>query len=266
VQLIAAIVDLPEALWRNRRAIESDAGGPAMKTLRGFGCLVGAAMIFAGCAYTVEIAQPAANATVPPGAPVSFVVNIHNADGRSFGAEMDGAAIPATDFTFNLPPPTPPGPFYPSQATLSRSLPPGSHTFRASANAAQPTPWSVTVIDAQVAFTVAPWSVEVRPLSCLQSQAPGTAEIQVGLLNVGTGSVAAPFTVSFESVTVSGQPVPDLSFNVPFDLLQGPPVDVPAHGVWVVTAASGAQIAGTINVRQANVAIASPRPRACQVP
>ena len=238
-----------------------------MKTMRGLGCLVGVAMIFAGCAYTVEIAQPAPNATVPPGAPVSFVVNIHNADGRSFGAEMDGAAIPATDFTFNVPPPMPPGPFFPSQATLSRSLPPGSHTFRASANAAQPTPWSVTVNDAQVAFTVAPWSVEVRPLSCLQSQAPGTAEIQVGLRNVGSGAVVAPFTVSFESVTVAGQPVPDLTFAVPFDLLSGPTVvDVPAHGVWIVTAASGAQIAGTVNVRQGSVAIASPRPRACQVP
>jgi len=224
-------------------------------------------MIFAGCAYTVEIAQPAVNATVPPGAPVSFVVNVHNADGRSFAGEIDGAAIPATDFTFiNPPAPTPPGAFYPSQATLSRSLPPGSHTFRASANAAQPTPWSVTVNDAQVAFTVAPWAVEVRPLSCLQSQAPGTAEIQVGLRNVRTGAVSAPFTVSFESVTVAGQPVPDLTFTVPFDLLSGPTVDVPAHGVWIVTAASGAQIAGTVNVRQGSVAIASPRPRACQVP
>ena len=56
---------------------------------------------------------------------------------------------------------------------------------------------------------VAPWAVEVRPLSCLQSQAPGTAEIQVGLRNVGSG-------------------------------------------------------AGTVNVRQGSVAIASPRPRACQ--
>jgi hypothetical protein len=238
-----------------------------MKTLRGLGCLVGAAMIFAGCAYTVEIAQPAANATLPPGAPVSFAVTIHNADGRSFAAEMDGAAIPATDFTFNVPPPTPPGPFYPSQATLSRSLPPGSHTFRASANAAQPTPWSVTVNDAQVAFTVEDWAVEVRPLSCLRSQAPGTAEIQVGLRNAASsGSIAAPFTVSFESIMVAGQPVPDLSFTVPFDLLQGPPVDVPAHGVWIVTAAPGAQIDGTVNVRQGSVAIASPRPRGCQVP
>jgi hypothetical protein len=266
VQLIATIVDLPEALWQNRRAIESDAGGQTMKTLRGFGCLVGVAIMFAGCAYTVEIAQPAANATLPPGASVSFVVNIHNADGRSFGAEMDGAPIPATDFTFNPPPPTPPGAFYPTQATLSRSLAPGSHTFRASATRAQPVPWSVTVNDAQVAFTVAPWAVEVRPLSCLQSQAPGTAEIQVGLRNVGSGAVAAPFTVSFESVTVTGQPVPDLTFTVPFDLLSGPTVDVPAHGVWIVTAASGAQIAGTVNVRQGIVAIASPRPRACQVP
>ena len=42
--------------------------------------------------------------------------------------------------------------------------------------------------------------------------------------------------------------------------------DVPAHGVWIVIAASGAQIAGTVNVRQGTVAIASPRPRACQVP
>jgi hypothetical protein len=237
-----------------------------MKTLRGFGCLVGVVMSFAGCAYTVEITQPAANATVPPGAPVSFAVTIHNADGRSFAAELDGASIPATDFTFNPPPPMPPGAFYPSQATLSRTVPPGSHTFRASANAAQPTPWSVTVNDAQVAFTVARWAVEVRPLSCLQSQAPGTAEIQVGLRNVGSGAVAAPFTLTFESVTVAGQPVPDLMFTVPFDLLSGPTVDVPAHGVWIVTAASGAQIAGTVNVRQGTVAIASPRPRACQVP
>ena len=143
----------------------------------------------------MEIAQPAVNATVPPGAPVSFVVN-----------------------------------------------------------------------DAQVAFTVAPWAVEVRPLSCRQSQTPGTAEIQVGLRNVGTGAVSAPFTVSFESVIVAGQPVPDLTFTVPFDLLSGPTVDVPAHGVWIVTAASGAQIAGTVNVRQGSVAIASRRPRACQVP
>ena len=237
-----------------------------MKTLRGFGGLIGGAMILAGCAYTVEITQPTANATLPPGAPVAFAVTIHNADGRSFAAEVDGAAIPATDFTFNVPPPTPPGPFYPSQATLSRSLPPGSHTFRASANAAQPTPWSVTVNDAQVAFTVAPWAVEVRPLSCLQSQAPGTAEIQVGLRNVGSGAVAAPFTLTFESVTVAGQPVPDLMFTVPFDLLSGPTVDVPAHGVWIVTAAPGAQIDGTVNVRQGSVAIASPRPRGCQVP
>lgn len=237
-----------------------------MKRLREFACLVGIAMSFASCAYTVEIAQPAANATLPPGAPVLFVVNIHNADGRSFGAEMDGAPVPATDFTFNPPPPTPPGAFYPSQATLSRSLAPGSHTFRASATRAQPVPWSVTVNDAQVAFTVAPWSVEVRPLSCLQSQAPGTAEIQVGLLNVGTGSVSSPYTVSFEGITVNGQPTPDLTFDVLFDLLQGPPVAVPPHGVWIVTAASGVQIAGTVNVRQAGLAIASPRPRACTVP
>ena len=237
-----------------------------MKTLRGLARVLAIAMSLAGCAYTVEISQPIANATVPPGAPVSFAVNIHNADGRSFAAEVDGAAIPATDFTFNPPPPTPPGPFYPSQATLSRSLTPGSHTFRASANASQPTPWSVTVNDAQVAFTVAPWSVEVRPLSCLRSQAAGTAEIQVGLLNVLSGSIASPFTVSFESITVAGQPVPDLSFNVPFDLLTGPPVDVPGHGVWIVTAAPGDQIAGTVNVRQGTVAVASPRPRACQVP
>ena len=224
-------------------------------------------MISAGCAYTVEIAQPAANASLPPGAPVSFVVNIHNADGRSFAAELDGAAIPVTDFTFTPPPPTPPGPFFPSQATLNRSLPPGSHTFRASANAAQPTPWSVTVNDAQVGFTVADWSVEVRPLSCLRSQAPDTAEIQVGLKNVASsGSIVAPFIVSFESITVTGQPVPDLSFTVLFDLLQGPPVDVPAHGVWIVPAAPGAQIDGTVNVRQGSLAIASPRPRSCQVP
>lgn len=238
-----------------------------MKRLKKLACLTGIAMGFAGCAYTVEITQPAANATLPPGAPVSFVVNIRNADGRSFGAEMDGASIPATDFTFNPPPPTPPGAFYPSQATLSRSLAPGSHTFRASANRSQPAPWSVTVNDAQVAFTVAPWSVEVRPLSCLQSQALGTAEIQVGLRNVGTGSVAAPYTVSFEGITVNGQPAPDLTFAVPFDLLQGPAgVDVPAHGVWIVTANSGAQIDGTVNVRQAGLAIASPRPRGCTVP
>lgn len=237
-----------------------------MKTLREFRSLAGAAILFAGCAHTVEIAQPTANATVPPGAPVSFVVNIHNADGRSFAAEMNGVAIPATDFTFNPPPPTPPGPFFPSQATLSRTLPPGSYTFRASANAAQPTPWSVTVNDAQVAFTVAPWSVEIRPLSCLRSQAPGTAEIQVGLRNVGAGAVASPFTLSFESVTVAGQPVPSLTFTVPFDLLSGPTVDVPAHGVWIVMAAPGAQIDGTVNVRQGTVDLASPRARSCQVP
>jgi hypothetical protein len=223
-------------------------------------------MSFAGCAYTVEITQPAANATVPPGAPVPFAVAIHNGDGRSFAAEMDGAAIPATDFTFTPPPPTPRGPFYPTQATLSRSVPPGSHTFRASATAAQPTPWSVTVNDAQITFTVAPWAVEVRPLSCLRSQPQNTAEIQVGLLNVSSGSIASPFTVSFESVTVAGQPIPDLSFNVGFDLLTGPPVDVPGHSVWVVTAAPGDQIAGTVNVRQGTLALASPRPRACQVP
>src|SRR5436309_15736980 len=174
-----------------------------MKTLRGLACVLAVAMSFAGCAYTVEITQPAANATVPPGAPVSFAVNIHNADGRSFAAEVDGAAIPATDFTFNPPPPTPPGPFYPSQATLSRSLAPGSHTFRASANASQPTPWSVTVNDAQVAFTVAPWAVEVRPLSCLRSQAAGTAELQVGLLNVSSGRVGPPSNLRLRGVNVA---------------------------------------------------------------
>lgn len=124
----------------------------------------------------------------------------------------------------------------------------------------------MTVNDAQVAFTVAPWAVEVRPLSCLRSQAPGTAEIQVGLLNLSSGSIAAPFTVSFESVTVAGQLVPDLTLNVPFDLLTGPPVDGPAHGMWIVTAAPGDQITGTVNVRQGTLAVASPRPRACQVP
>jgi len=235
----------------------------ASKTLA---CLVVIAVSFAGCAYTVEITQPAVNATVPPGAPVPFAVNIHNADGRSFGAEIDGAAVPATDVTFTPPAPMPPGAFYPTQATLSRSLAPGSHTFRASANASQPTPWSVTVNDAQVAFTVAPWAVEVRPLSCLRGQAVGTAEIQVGLVNVGSGAVAAPFTVSFEGVTVAGQPVPDLTFNAGFDLVSGPPVAVPGHGVWIVTAAQASQIAGTVNVRQGSVAIASPRPRACTVP
>ena len=35
---------------------------------------------------------------------------------------------------------------------------------------------------------------------------------------------------------------------------------------WIVTAAPGDQIAGTVNVRQGTVAVASPRPRACQVP
>jgi hypothetical protein len=192
------------ALRPGRLPSTADAEG-AMKTLRGLACVLGIAMSFAGCAYTVEITQPAANATVPPGAPVSFAVTIHNADGRSFAAEMDGAAIPATDFTFTPSPPMPLGPFYPTQATLSRSVPPGSHTFRASATAAQ--------------------------------------------LNVSSGSIASPFTVSFESVTVAGQPIPDLSFNVGFDLLTGPPVDVPGHGVWVVTAAPSDQIAGTVNVR-----------------
>jgi hypothetical protein len=238
-----------------------------MKKWRGFACLIGLAMGFSGCAYSVEITQPAANATLPPGAPVSFAVNIHQADGRSFAAEIDGAAIPASDVTFiNPPAPMPPGAFYPSQATISRSVPPGSHTFRASAQRSQPAPWQVTVNDAQVAFTVAPWDVEVRPLSCLQTQAPGSAEIQVGLLKVTAGSVSPPYTVSFEGVTVAGQPVPDLTFNPGFDLVSGPPVDVPAHGVWIVTAASGAQISGTVNVRQAGLAIASPRPRACTVP
>ena len=47
-----------------------------------------------------------------------------------------------------------------------------------------------------------------------------------------------------DMLKIAGQPVPDLTFTVPFDLLSGPTVDVPAHGVWIVTAASGAQIAG----------------------
>ena len=116
-----------------------------MKTWRGFACLIGLAIGFSGCAYSVEITQPQANATFPPGAPVPFAMNINQADGRSFAADIDGTAIPAGDFTFNPPPPPPPGSFYPSQATLSRSVPPGSHTFRASAQRSQPAPWQVIV-------------------------------------------------------------------------------------------------------------------------
>ena len=36
---------------------------------------------------------------------------------------------------------------------------------------------------------------------------------------------------------------------LPFDLLTGPPVDGPAHRMWIVTAAPGDQITGTVNVR-----------------
>src|SRR5215471_10339971 len=139
-----------------------------MNVLRELVRLVAVGVAFAGCAYSVTIAQPHANDTRPPGSPVSFVLTFDGVNGSSFSAQLDGAPVPLNQFTFTPPAPSPPAPFTPTQATASLSVAPGSHTFSAHAVMWQSPIWAYEVDDAQVSFTVAPWAVDIHPLSCLR--------------------------------------------------------------------------------------------------
>jgi len=109
--------------------------------------------------------------------------------------------------------------------------------------------------------------VNVRPLTCLRSgSGPLNIVIQAPIQNVSAADIAPPFTVTLESLTINGQPSPNLTTTVPVTLLAGaPPISVPALGDWTVTIpAFPVQLAATVTVRKGAQVIGQ-RLRACMV-